>query len=87
MDSIRTFTSLTVDNLITVKVAATNSVGQGTFSEVNVGGAKIETIPSSISTLSYDSASSTNTAIVLTWSALTGTPAGGASVSIDSYTV
>ena len=36
---------------------------------------------------SFDSSTSTNTQIVLTWTALTGADAGGSSVSIDNYEV
>lgn len=46
MGTLRTLTSLTVDSVIQVKVRAHNTKGWGDYSELNVGGAKIETVPS-----------------------------------------
>lgn len=45
MATLRTLTSLTVGSVIQVKLRAHNTNGWGDYSELNIGGAKIETIP------------------------------------------
>lgn len=87
MSTIRTITSLTVDRVIQVRVAAHNADGWGEFSEINTSGATIETLPLVMDPLSFDASATSNTAIKLTWNALTGTATGGSSVAIDKYQI
>lgn len=87
MASIVSLTSLAVDTLIQVKVRAHNQNGWGSYSQLNIVGATIETLPTQASTPSFDPVTSTNTMIVLTWSALTGSSTGGSSVSITNYEI
>lgn len=82
MTTIRTITSLGVDRVIQVRVAAVNADGTGEYSEINTSGATIETKPLTMDTPSFDSSASTNTQIKLTWNALTGTAKGGSGVDI-----
>ena len=53
-------TSLPVDSLIRVKVRAHNSKGWGDYSELNTDGATIETIPTQMSSPTYDLSLSSN---------------------------
>lgn len=87
MTDILALTGLSVDTLIQVKVRAHNSDGWGDYSEINTSGATIETTPSAMSTLSYSASSTTNTAIDLTWSQLTGSSMGGSSLTITGYLI
>jgi hypothetical protein len=87
MSTIRTATSLPVDRVIQVRVRAHNSDGWGQYSEINTAGATIETLPLQMSAPSFDSTTSSNTQIKVTWSLLTGTATGGSSVSITNYVV
>ena len=86
MTEIRTTTGLAVDYLIQVKVLAHNGDGSGDYSEINTSGATIETAPLIMNTIT--SYSTTNTAITLTWTALTtGASTGGSSVVVTSYEI
>jgi len=87
MTTIRTITSLGVDRVIQVRVAAINAEGSGEYSEINTSGATIETLPLTMDAPSYDSTATSNTQIKLTWNALTGTATGGSGVSITNYVV
>lgn len=82
MTTIISVTGLAVDRVIQVRVSAHNSDGWGEPSEINTSGATIETTPLVMDPVSFDIASSSNTNIKLTWTALTGTATGGSSVSI-----
>jgi hypothetical protein len=46
MATLITLTGLTLDSTIQVKVQAHNANGWGDYSELNIGGAKVETLPS-----------------------------------------
>lgn len=87
MSTVKTLTGLSVDTLIQVKVRAHNSDGWGDYSEINTSGATIETTPSAMSTPSFDETTTTNTAIDLTWSQLSGSDKGGSSVTITGYKI
>lgn len=87
MSTVRTLTGLSTDTLIQVKVRAHNSDGWGDYSEINTSGSTIETTPSAMSLASFDAASTTNNAIYLTWSELSGTDKGGSSVTITGYKI
>lgn len=87
MTTVKALTGRAVDTLITVMIRAKNARDYGDYSEVNTVGALIEQEPDSMGTLSFDMTTSTNSQIVLTWSALTGTAKGGSGVSIDNYEV
>lgn len=87
MTAIVSFTGLTVDTLIQVKVNAHNGNGYGSFSELNTVGATIETVPSIPATPTFDPLTTTNTQIVLLWTALTGSSTGGSAVTIDNYEI
>jgi hypothetical protein len=65
-------TDLPVDSLIKVQVQAANGNGAGAFSEVNIAGATIETIPTQMHAPVVDLTSSSNTQIALTWVAPIG---------------
>eukprot|EP00347_Sterkiella_histriomuscorum_P017133 403350540 len=88
MSSIRTTTSLAVDQPIRVKVRARNGkgvAGWGAYSEMNSAGALIQDVPAKMSPPSIVSASVTTTAIPLTWSVPSGAAAGGTGLLILSY--
>ena len=88
MASIITATSLTINSLIVYQVRAQNAKGWGVYSEVNTFGSTIETLPSQMAPLTFNPATSTNTQIVLTWSAVpTGLSSGGTGVAIASYNI
>ena len=61
MTSVSTQTSLSTDDLIEVKARAHNSYGYGPYSLLNTAGALLKTIPSQVTTLSFDASTSTNT--------------------------
>jgi hypothetical protein len=48
-------------------------------------GATIETTPIQMTAVTFDPSASTNTQIVLLWTALTGSAAGGVNVAITDY--
>jgi hypothetical protein len=85
MTTIVTVTGMAVDTLIRVKIAAHNTNGWGAFSELNTAGATIETYPTQMAAPVFVLASSSVTEIALSWTASTGTAAGGASVSVSGY--
>jgi titin len=87
MSTVKTLTGLSVDTLIQVKVRAHNSDGWGDYSEINTSGATIETTASAMATPSFDETSTTNTAIDLTWTQLSGSDKGGSSVTITGYKI
>jgi hypothetical protein len=87
MGSIRDLTSLPRDSLIRVKVRAFNARGTGAFSEVNTGGASIETEPTNLSVVSIDVPSTSNVATRVVWTSLTGSARGGKNVAVASYEV
>ena len=87
MLDLNTQLGLAVDTLIRVKVRAQNAKGWGSYSELNVGTATVETLPAVMSAPTIVSASVTTTSIPLTWTVPTGSAAGGASVSIISYDI
>jgi hypothetical protein len=77
MDSIVSKTGLAIDSTVRVKVRAQNKNGWGGYSELNTGTATIETVPTQMPAPVFVKASSTATKIQLSWSAVTGTAAGG----------
>lgn len=85
MTTVASLTGLSVDSLIRVKVRAYNANGWGDYSELNTAGATIETVPTQMGAPVFVLASSSESAIALSWTAATGTNAGGASVSITDY--
>jgi hypothetical protein len=87
MTSIETLTALTVDELIQVKVRAHNGDGWGEYSEINTSGATIETEPLEMDLVSYDTTATTNSQIKVTWTDISGTSAGGSSVTISGYVI
>jgi hypothetical protein len=87
MEDIATLTSLSVDELIQVKVRAHNADDWGEYSEINTSGASIESTPLEMGLASYDSSMTTNTQIKLTWTELSGTNAGGSEVVITDYII
>jgi hypothetical protein len=70
-----------------VKVRAFNARGTGAFSEVNTGGASIETEPTNLSVVSIDVPSTSNVATRVVWTSLTGSARGGKNVAVASYEV
>ena len=87
MTIIRTLTALPRDSLIRVQVQAINAIGTGDFSDINTAGATIETEPTNLMVVTIDVPSTTNTATMVTWTALTGSSTGGANVVITQYEV
>lgn len=87
MSTIRSVTGLAVDRVIQVRVQAHNADGWGEWSEINTSGATIETPPLLMDPITFDASATTNTAIKLTWNALTGTATGGSSVAITNYVI
>ncbi len=88
MADIVTLTSLSVDAQIQVIVRAHNSKGWSDYSEENTSGSTIETVPATMTTLTFDKTTSTNTDIYLTWTAVPdGIESGGSAISVSSYTV
>jgi len=85
--SVKTLTSLSVDTLVRVKVRAQNSKGWGSYSEYNTAGALVQDVPSVMNAPTVVSASITTTSIPLSWTAPTGTSAGGTGLTIDLYSV
>jgi hypothetical protein len=65
MLGLNTLTGLTVDTLIRVKVRAQNAKGWGSYSEVNIAGQTVETIPAVMSAPTIDTASVTTTTIIV----------------------
>lgn len=64
---------------------AKNEIGWGPYSELNLMGATIETVPSTMSPPMVDEESVTNQQVKLTWDTLTGIDAGGSNVAITTY--
>lgn len=60
MTTVVTLTGLSVNTLIQVKVRAHNQDGWGAYSELNVVGATIETVPGTPAAPSYDATASSN---------------------------
>lgn len=87
MSTIRTLTVLPRDSLIRVKVRAYNAKGTGQYSEINTAGATVETEPTNLSVVTIDVPSTSNTATMVTWTALTGSSRGGVNVGITQYEV
>jgi hypothetical protein len=58
MTSIISLTSHPVDTIIKVKIRAQNLNGWGDYSEINLSGALIETLPSTLNTPTFNMASS-----------------------------
>jgi hypothetical protein len=87
MTSIVTLTSLSVNTLIQVSVRAHNQNGWGAYSELNIVGATIETLPTQAAAPTFDPLLSSNSQIVLLWTSLTGSSTGGSSVTIDNYEI
>jgi len=85
MTTVASVTGRTVDTLIRVKVRAQNANGWGDYSELNTAGATIETAPTQMDAPIFVLASSSASAISLSWTAATGTAAGGANVAISDY--
>jgi len=86
MTDVVTFTSLTADTLIVALVRAHNSQGWGDYSEENVNGATIETVPAKMTTLAVDTSLSTKTKNVLVWDAVPdGLDSGGSGISVTNY--
>lgn len=61
MATIVSLTGLSVDQLIQVTIRAHNLNGWGAYSELNVVGATIETVPSAPAAPSFDATASNNT--------------------------
>lgn len=70
--------SLTFDQLIKVKIVATNVRGSSDESTINTTGAKIRRVPSQITTLSV--ASFSDTFITLQWTALSSPDNGNSDI-------
>lgn len=85
MTTILSLTSLAVDTTIQVRIRARNANGWGDYSELNTGGATIETVPLQMPAPTFVAASSNNNQVSLSWSAVTGASAGGQNVAITSY--
>ena len=85
MTTVASVTGQAVDSLIRVKVRAQNANGWGDYSEPNTAGATIETAPTQMDAPVFVLASSSASAIALSWTAATGTAAGGANVAITDY--
>ena len=78
--------SLTLGELVRVKVRAINGQGPGPFSQVNAAGGLVETVPAAVTGLTHDTASSTVSTNSITWPELTGNTATGRS-AITGYEV
>jgi hypothetical protein len=88
MASLVTLTSLGVDQLIRVKVRASNFIGIGDYSEINFVGATVETTPSQMIAPTFDIVTSTNTQVVFNWGSLNqGAQTGGTAVSISNFRI
>lgn len=88
MTTILSSTSLSTNSLIQVIIAAHNSAGWGSYSQPNIDGATMETVPEVLDAPTFNLASSTNTQLVIDWNAPTqGVETGGSSVTITSYTL
>jgi hypothetical protein len=85
MATVESVTGLAVDSLIRVKIRAQNANGWGDYSELNTAGATIETAPTQMATPAFVLASSSASAIALSWTAATGTAAGGSNLAITDY--
>ena len=87
MLGLNSVTLLAVDSLIRVQVRATNAKSDGAYSELNIIGATVETIPAVMIAPTILTSSITNISIPITWSTPTGTNAGGNAVTITSYEI
>ena len=85
MPTIISSTSWPVDTLIKVKARAHNGNGWGEYSELNTAGATIETVPTQMAAPVFVLAGSDSTQTTMSWSALTGTAAGGLHLAVTSY--
>jgi hypothetical protein len=85
MTTVASLTGRSVDSLIKVKIRAYNANGWGDYSELNTAGATIETAPTQMNAPTFVLESSSATTITLSWTAATGTDAGGANVAITDY--
>lgn len=71
--------SYILDDLVVVRISATNSIGTSTASAINTSGALVRTTPSSMSTPTVTSKSTTS--ITIQWTALTGTSTGNTDIT------
>ena len=85
MVQVAALTGLAVDSLLRARVRAHNANGWGAASELNAAGATLESLPEQMAAPALVIATSDLTQIVLTWQAVTGAAAGGASVSVSGY--
>lgn len=85
MPTIISSTSWPVDTLIKVKARAHNGNGWGVYSELNTAGATIETVPTQMAAPVFELSGSDSTQTTMSWSALTGTAAGGLHLAVTSY--
>jgi hypothetical protein len=61
MTDLQTLLGTSADTLIEVKARAHNSNGWGEYSQVNIAGSTMETVPDQVTNLAYDASTSTNT--------------------------
>lgn len=95
MIELTTLLGLGVGTLIEVRIIASNARTTSTditdssviYSQPNTSGAKIETKPLALTSVSYDATSSSETQIVINWTAPSGNEAGGDGVAITGYRV
>jgi hypothetical protein len=76
--------NLVVDTTIAFKVSATNARGQGAFSPANTAGVKAQTVPSQMAAPVSDPAQTGESAIYVSWAALS-TPAETGGSTVTSY--
>ena len=87
MLEIAPFTGLSVNQLIQVKVRGHNLKGWGDYSEPNVRGQVLETLPQTMLPVSIILTEVTNNQIVIRWTGLSQIQSGGDTVEILSYKV
>ncbi|CDW74138.1 pa14 multi-domain protein [Stylonychia lemnae] len=85
MTDIITFTGLTVDTLIKVRVRSKNQIEWGPYSQVNQAGATIEIKPTQMEAPTFALSSSSNNNLQVQWITLQGVQKGGSVVAIISY--
>jgi hypothetical protein len=81
LTTLRTDFGLEYGDLVVARARATNSIGDGQYSQPNSAGATIQTEPEQVAVPTRGA--TTLTSIVVNWVALTGDSPGGA--TIDSY--